>query len=298
MRFDICKNPAFMQSASTRKQRSNKWYIQTLEDNTTITTDYANILEYSLDDKTYIPMQDTVNIPTAGQKIYFNALGTLEATVGDDTGDIIFQIIEIDKTFNAYGLLEPFHTKINLFGTKIVEMTSFSWFPGNKIVDASGLIIDITNYLNVDEIDGGVFQSCQDLKYPPKLPSLTVPENAYANMFNNCQSLIAAPDLPATNVNFGSYSAMFRGCISLRKTGIITGHPSSTMFWGCSSLSEVTCLADDINSENCQQWLNGVSPTGTFIKAAGVEWPTGVNGIPDGWTVQEYAGDDFEVGEL
>lgn len=31
----------------------------------------------------------------------------------------------------------------------------------------------------------------------------------------------------------------------------------------------------------------GVSPTGTFVKKAGVDWPTGNSGIPSGWTVVE-----------
>lgn len=60
------------------------------------------------------------------------------------------------------------------------------------------------------------------------------------------------------------------------------------MFQGCSNLKNVKCLASDISTESCTlQWLKDVSATGTFTKAAGVTWPTGNNGIPDGWTVVE-----------
>jgi hypothetical protein len=63
------------------------------------------------------------------------------------------------------------------------------------------------------------------------------------------------------------------------------------MFAGCTNLSSVECLTTDIPAvEYTGGWLSDVSPTGTFTKAAGVDWPTGDSGIPEGWTVEEYAG--------
>ena len=36
-------------------------------------------------------------------------------------------------------------------------------------------------------------------------------------------------------------------------------------------------------------WLSGVAAEGTFYKAARVSyWPSGANGIPVGWTVENY----------
>jgi hypothetical protein len=60
------------------------------------------------------------------------------------------------------------------------------------------------------------------------------------------------------------------------------------MFTMCSNLSSVTCLATDISAQNCTMgWLQGVSQTGTFTKAAGMNaWTTGEDGIPSGWTVE------------
>jgi hypothetical protein len=60
------------------------------------------------------------------------------------------------------------------------------------------------------------------------------------------------------------------------------------MFFQCSSLNSVTCLATSISKNNIYQWLYGVAANGTFTKAAGVtSWETGVSGIPSGWTVKD-----------
>jgi len=60
------------------------------------------------------------------------------------------------------------------------------------------------------------------------------------------------------------------------------------MFNGCSKLNNVTMLAISITGNNpLGNWTKNVSPTGTFVKAAGVEIPSGTSGIPSGWTVEE-----------
>jgi hypothetical protein len=62
------------------------------------------------------------------------------------------------------------------------------------------------------------------------------------------------------------------------------------MFQGCTSLNKVKCLATSIfSSKSTSYWLDGVSSTGTFTKATGVDWSgkTGSDGIPSGWTVVE-----------
>ena len=46
-------------------------------------------------------------------------------------------------------------------------------------------------------------------------------------------------------------------------------------------------LATNNISIGSSLWVQGVSPTGTFVKSAGVEIPTGTSGIPEGWSVQE-----------
>lgn len=48
-------------------------------------------------------------------------------------------------------------------------------------------------------------------------------------------------------------------------------------------------LATNISATSClTNWVNGVSTTGTFIKNASMTTlPSGNNGIPEGWTVQD-----------
>ncbi len=74
--------------------------------------------------------------------------------------------------------------------------------------------------------------------------------------------------LPATTLVYGCYYEMFKGC---------------------TSLNNITCLATaGINQNNSTyNWVNSVASTGTFTKASGATWPTGNNGIPSGWTVNE-----------
>ena len=59
------------------------------------------------------------------------------------------------------------------------------------------------------------------------------------------------------------------------------------MFYGCTNLNSVTCLATDISASNCTtNWLRNVAATGTFYKAASMEGWTenSASGIPTGWT--------------
>ena len=88
-------------------------------------------------------------------------------------------------------------------------------------------------------------------------------------MFRNCSSLTQAPDLPAQK---------------------LTDHCYCNMFYNCSSLKYIKCLATNISETRCTyQWVENVPATGTFVKAAsmsGWQSKTGTDGIPSGWTVQ------------
>jgi hypothetical protein len=86
-------------------------------------------------------------------------------------------------------------------------------------------------------------------------------------MFRHCTSLTTAPVLPATTLATQCYASMF---------------------YDCTNLDYIKCLAADISASNCTNgWVDGVSATGTFVKNPSMSgWTTGVNGIPAGWTVQ------------
>lgn len=139
-----------------------------------------------------------------------------------------------------------------------------------------------------------MFYRCSSLTTAPELPATTLAGNCYAGMFQRCTSLTTAPSLPATTLYYTCYGGMFGGCTSLTTAPTL---PATTlaswcynaMFQNCSSLKSITCLAiSGIDSDHSTDvWIYGVGSTGTFYKKAGATWPTGGNGIPDGWTVVE-----------
>lgn len=142
-----------------------------------------------------------------------------------------------------------------------------------------------------------MFSGCWSLTTAPELPATSLTSGCYDGMFYDCTQLSSAPDLPATTLASSCYSNMFYGCRNLTTApdlpaSSMVGWCYSNMFKGCTNLNHIKCLATDFSVPQSwmnptADWLNGVSATGTFIKAAGVSWETGVNGIPSGWTVQE-----------
>lgn len=99
------------------------------------------------------------------------------------------------------------------------------------------------------------------------LPATTLTNDCYHHMFYGCSNLTIAPELPAPTLKSLCYTEMFGGC---------------------SKLNYIKCLATNISADRCTNyWLNGVSSTGTFVKASSMtSWKTGVDGIPEGWTVE------------
>ena len=138
-----------------------------------------------------------------------------------------------------------------------------------------------------------MFESCDALVEAPVLPATTLANSCYKQMFTDCTALATIPSnmLPATTLVSACYNFMFSGCTSLTTSPelpaatLISGCYQS-MFTGCTSLNSVKCLATTIPTNTTKNWLSGVSATGTFTKDPNMSsWTTGVNGIPDGWTV-------------
>ena len=105
---------------------------------------------------------------------------------------------------------------------------------------------------------------------PLDLAAAKLGDKTFKNAFLNCTALTRSPKMPAVTLSGsagnGSYTLMFKGC---------------------SSLSNVECLAQINVNNSCENWMTGVAATGTFVKKAGVDWNPGDNGIPSGWTVIE-----------
>ena len=145
----------------------------------------------------------------------------------------------------------------------------------------------------------GMFGGCTSLVEAPELPATTLANGCYYGMFNGCSSLVNAPKLPSTELASGCYYSMFNGCTSLVEAPEL---PSTTlvsscyanMFQGCTNLNKVTMLATDISATDClNDWLSGVSETGTFVKESGVSIPSGPSGIPEGWNAVAFGCDKY-----
>ena len=137
-----------------------------------------------------------------------------------------------------------------------------------------------------------MFQDCTSLAEAPELPARDLAESCYYGMFNGCTALTTAPELPATTLADDCYHYMFNRCKNLTTAPELLAaklKPGcyASMFQDCGKLNYIKCLATDVSAELCTtQWLWNVASSGTFVKAKGMDdWPQGINGIPNGWTV-------------
>lgn len=165
-----------------------------------------------------------------------------------------------------------------------------------------------------------MFYNCKKLAKAPTLPATTLTNYCYRYMFYNCAALTAIPTLPATTMTSNCYRQMFRGCTSLTTVSFpntkITGatychcemfydctnlvsvtcpniatlptYGFQKMFYGCTKLNNIKMLSTNISATKClDNWVSGVASTGKFVKYASMtNLPTGVSGIPSGWTVK------------
>lgn len=143
-------------------------------------------------------------------------------------------------------------------------------FQGTNVVDASNLILPFTVFRKNDAYNR-LFADCKKLISAPEIPAavfqngIGATTSIYSNMFENCTSLTRAPKLPTRTLCDYCYYKMFNGC---------------------TNLNYVECLADTATGHReFDNWLDGVSPTGTFVKRPDVTWSSGASGIPTNWTV-------------
>ena len=149
-------------------------------------------------------------------------------------------------------------------------------FPSGTFRNFAGLFRNNTNLVSASNL---------------LLPATTANSSCYEYMFSGCTSLTTAPVLPATTLASNCYREMFDGCTSLTETPELPATTLSqycyrNMFSDCTNLTKVTTYASNISATSClQDWLSGVSATGDFYNLGGATYPSGVNGIPTGWTI-------------
>lgn len=241
-----------------------------------ITTDLVTSVSYSVDDgRTWTTVNNsndnriTVNIENRPlhSKVLFKGIAKQYYYLGENEYWCYFNS---DNQFKVYGNIMSM-----IYGDDFADKTVFpnnshsnfkqifkSW---TSLIDSSDLILPATILTN--SCYNCMFYECTGLETAPELPATTLSVYCYCAMFWNCTSLTSTPELPATTLSETCYQ---------------------TMFYGCLSLNYIKMLATDISATNClNAWVNNVAATGTFVKTTGVSIPTGVNGIPSGWTVEE-----------
>ena len=157
---------------------------------------------------------------------------------------------------------------------------------------ASQLVLPATTLANY--CYEGMFSTCRSLTTAPELPATTLANGCYRFMFNGCSALTTAPALPITTLTQQCYYGMFNYCTGLitapeLPATILANECYKEMFYNCFKLTYIKCLATDISASQCtNEWLRYGASTGTFVKNPSMSsWPTGYNGIPNGWTVQD-----------
>ena len=180
----------------------------------------------------------------------------------------------------------------------MADMASFNVSVGQKISfkveehsgpGTSGLYIRNKNYQEEPEAQVGKFYvegRLGTIKDTGNCKSRKKGEGYFSGM----TSLVSAENLIIPDDY--SCESMFSGCTSLTigpvlSASAVTENRYKNMFAGCTSLKGIKCLATDISASACtENWVSGVSSTGTFVKASSMNsWPTGASGIPSGWTV-------------
>ena len=262
----------------------------------------------------------SVNI-TKGEKLYLKGNNSAYCI---DYPDNKYCAINISEGVgNIYGNIMSLIYGDNFYGQTVLDtpysfVCLFSPAYYNDIIDASNLILpattlstscyshmfrDCTSLTSAPELPAtklashcyaGMFSDCTSLTSAPELPATTLSTSCYSNMFNGCTSLTSAPELPATTLVEDCYWNMFNDCTSLTSAPEL---PATTlvsscyqyMFDNCYNLNYIKCLAtNNISINTCHNWTNGVASTGTFVKNPNMQsWPTGTDGIPSGWTVQD-----------
>lgn len=253
-------------------------------------------IEYSINKTTWNTLGTTSTTPltrtlTPGEKIYLKCSTDAWSLPSSNNYNKISGTSKIGGNIMSL-----------LYGDNFAEETDFPsgsthnfWylFRNNTIlVNASKILLPVNTLTR--SCYGMMFNGCRSLTQAPALPATTLKDDCYAFMFQNCTSLTQAPALPATTLPAACYSRMFSGCTALVQPPVLpasklVSNCYSHMFQNCTSLNKITCYATSQIDwyGSLTNWLSNTSSTGTFTKAAGVEWPTGDSGIPSGWTVVE-----------
>lgn len=265
----------------------------------------------------YTPAHDyatdylTFNVLTPGT-ICWRAVGGLQKTIEYSINDGAWTSLTSSSSGESISVAKDDLVRFRGNNTNYATSKSaYSAFGGDSAGDGGTATYEIQgnimsllygdNFQSTSALTNSTYQFCSLFKNSMAvsaknmvLPSTTLTIYCYRAMFSKCSTLIEAPALPATTLAQGCYYYMFEACSitespELNATTLVK-ECYYNMFNGCSSLNIIVCRATDgiSISDSHKGWTTGVSSTGVFVKANGVNWgTTGVNGIPTGWTVMD-----------
>ena len=232
-------------------------------------------------------------------------------SIGVAEGDVVqFRGNNASYTTYEMGELPTRFTATNnvyLYGNLMSLVDADGFATANALTDETGMGGNFSFLFSTPEVEGELFpkENTTIRNHPTKdilLPATTLTPMCYMYLFSGCTGLTRAPELPATTLTMGCYHRIFDNCTGLTTAPTLPAKRLaddcySCMFAGCTSLNYVKCLATDISAMGALDWwMEGVPAGGTFVKASTCEWPTGLSGIPEGWTVENATADDGDMG--
>lgn len=141
------------------------------------------------------------------------------------------------------------------------------------------------------------YEGCTSLLDGGDYSSVTsVLMDGFYNAYSGCTSMTTAPDLSGlTTVGDSGMVQTFVNCsslavgVDLRNVTSIGRVGMENLYRNCSALN--TAYAPNLSAwdeTKMKNWLYGVAASGTVYKPAAISLPAGVNGVPSGWTTEDY----------
>ena len=122
-----------------------------------------------------------------------------------------------------------------------------------------------------------MFSGCTSLQaVPSSIKAASLEDSACMSMFENCSSIVSAPEIDATQYGSSSLANMFKSCVKLERGPVLKAASllngcCNGIFWDCSSLSYIKCLATEFKFNSSEQgtmfFSYGVAASGTFVRS-------------------------------
>lgn len=210
---------------------------------------------------------------------------------GNDSPSIEIEISQNAKDWETIGTTSTNGLYINILPNSRLYLRAeiSSW--------ASSSLLNSTNSFSVDNnysIGGNIFSLLYGEEFNGQTEFKNESANAFIGLFYQQSNLVDASSLQlnAIIVPMGAYDSLFHFCNNLESAPIIKGQTfgnssCNVLFNACGKINRIECHATNPTSQGFFNWVQNVAENGTFVKKRGVSWPSGISGIPTGWTVEE-----------